>query len=170
MVMIPLLLVIVLSQIIQNEVKFISFLASGMLIWNLSFGLIPLRSYDLDNCNALSKKILATEKEQKKQLFVLFNKPRIENEAKYYAGKYPLNIMSGSQYDNIFSVKSRIDGALSNGISVFTDCPYRPHTLSRERLVLKNDFEDLFSGYNYQKVDSAETLSGKYYLVEISRK
>lgn len=170
MVMIPMLLAIVLSQIAENEYRFIGLLATGMLVWNLSFGLIPLRFYELDNTNTLAAKVLAAQKENKPQLYILFNKPRVENEVKYNVGDYPKNIISGIQRDSLCTITSRIDDALAKNIPVLTDCINRPHTISRESLVVSNDYANLFAGYKYQKVDSVQTLTGKYFLYLISRK
>lgn len=170
MVMIPILLVIVLSQIIQNETKFIGLLASGMLVWNLSFGLIPLRFYELDNSNSLSARVLTTKNDEKQPLYILFNKPRVENEVKYYTGNYPNNIISGIQRDSLVVLKARIDNALAKGIPVFTDCINRPRTLSRENLVISTDYRNLFTDYMQVKEDSAQTLTGKYFLYLISKK
>jgi len=170
MVMIPLLVVLVLSHLIQNEYRFVGLLASAMLIWNLSFGLIPLRFYELDNSNALVSKVLTSQKEKNQQYYVLFNRPRIENEVKYFTGSYPTNIVSGARYGSISNLTVGINVAIENGIPVLTDCYNRPKTISRETLVFSNDGAELFRGFNLIKVDSIQTLSGKYYLYSMSKK
>ena len=170
LVMIPLLGVIVLSQLISNEIRFIGLFTLGMLLWNFSVGLLPLHFYNLDNSNALSVRVIKGNKEATQPLYVLFNRPRIENEVEYNKGYSPKNLVSGLQYDDINAVKTRINDALANGIPVITDCYNRPCTLSRETLVVSNNYENLFSDYRHQKIDSVETLTGKYYLYSVIRK
>ncbi len=108
MVMVPLLFVIVLSQLISNEIRFIGLFALGMLIWNLSIGLFPLHFHNLDNSNVLSTQIIKGQKNANQPLFVLFSKPRVENEVEYFTGSYPKNLVTGIQYDDINLVKARI--------------------------------------------------------------
>lgn len=167
MVMIPILLVIVLSQVIQNEARFIGYISVGMLIWNVSLGLIPLYRYPLDSNINISAKVLESQLQQKKQLFVLFNKPGVENKVKYHTGEYPKNIISGTQ-DSINHIKQRINQALAGDTIVLTDCINRPKTLSRETLVVSKDCNSLFTDFIATKVDSIETLSGRYFLYSIS--
>jgi len=170
MVMIPILLAIVLSQMVQNEVRFFGFIVAGMVVWNLILGLIPLNRYSLDSNSRMSKNVLESQANGTKQLFVLFNKPGVENRVKYYTGDYPLNVVSGIQYDSTAILKQRINIAIENDTIVFTDCIDRPTTLSRETIVIPKSGNDLFGGYNQRKVDSIQTLTGKYYLTAISLK
>ena len=170
LVMIPLLTVIVLAQLISNEIRFVRFLALGMLIWNLSVGLLPLHFYNLDDSNILSAQVIKNQNEAKQPLYVLFSRPRIENEVEYHTGVYPKNLITGIQYDDVNIVKARVNEALENGLPVFTDCYNRPRTISRETLVVQNKYETQFSEYHYQKVDSIESLTGKYYIYSITKK
>ena len=170
MVMIPLLSVIVLSQLISNEIRFIGLFSLGMLLWNFSVGLLPLHFYSLDNSNVLSAQIIRGHKDVIQPLYVLFSRPRIENEVEYYTGRHPQNLVTGIQYDDINAVKARIDETIAKGIPVLTDCYNRPHTISRETLVVSNNYEKLFSDYCHQKVDSIQTLTGWLYLYSVTRK
>lgn len=170
LVMIPILLAIVLSQIVQNEIRFIGFVATGMLIWNITLGLIPLNRYSLDSNTIMFNKVLESQLNQKKQLFVLFNRPGVENRVKYFTKECPNSLITGTQYDSIDFVIRRISHALANDSIVYTDCINRPKTLSREVLVVSIDNNNLFSGFNLMKVDSFQTLTGKYYINAISAK
>ncbi len=170
LVMIPLLAVIVLAQLISNEIRVVQSLALGMLIWNLSVGLLPLHYYNLDDSNILSARVVNGQKEVKQPLYVLFSKPRIENEVEYHTGEYPKNLVTGIQYDDVNNVKQRINEALEKGLLVFTDCYNRPYTISRETLVVENEYENQFSEYYHQKVDSIESLTGRYYFYSVIKK
>lgn len=170
LVMIPLLLVIVMAQLMSNEIRFIRFLTLGMLIWNLSIGLLPLHYLNLDNSNILSSKIIESQNEVNQPLYVLFSRPRIENEVKYHTGEYPQNFVTGIQYEDVNLIKAKINKALEKGVPVFTDCYNRPKTISRETLVLENEYETEFSEYFHQKVDSIESLTGRYYIYSLIKK
>lgn len=165
-VMIPILLIIVLSQIIQNEVRIIGFIALSLFVWNVSVGLIPLNTNSLDSNRTISEYILQ-DKNSSKCLFILFNKPCVENRVKYFSGKYPKNVMSGTQYKNIEVLKTRILSAIEKDTVVLTDIYKRPKTISRENLLLGRNIETLFDGFSIQKRDSVKTLTGKYFISEI---
>jgi hypothetical protein len=168
MVMIPFLLAIILSQITSGEARFVGFVSLGMLTWNLTLGLLPLHRNELDSNRKMSDMVLASQQNKKKELFVLFNKPAVENRVKYFMGDYPKNIVSGIQYDNPNKIKQRISNASSNDTTVYADCINRPTTLSRETMTITNKSE-LFGGFKIVRVDSFKTLTGKYYLYAISK-
>lgn len=169
MVMIPVLLVIIFSQIIQNEIRVIAILSAGILLWNLSVGLIPLNKYRLDNSSEIAEIIIRRNTEGCGVLFILFNKPGVENEVKYYTGSYPGRIISGIKKDSADHIRIRIDDALMKGDTIITDCISRPKTLSRERYILSSDYSNLFNGYKLIPVDSSNCLMGRYYLYRVVR-
>ncbi len=166
MVMIPFLLAITFAQIIKNDLKYLSFIATGMLIWNISVGLIPLHFFDLDNSRFISTRIVDGQKNTLNELYILFNKPRVENEVKYYTGYYPQNIVSGTTNGERSTI-DLIKKAIADGGKVCTDLINRPRTLSRENWFITPYCDSLFTGYNQVKTDSTTTLSGKYYLYRI---
>lgn len=170
MVMIPLLLSIVLSQVLKDEIKFIGLITAAMFVWNISFGLIPLNFYNLDNNRTIAAQVIKDQKESTPPLYILFNRPRVENEVEYHLGYCPKNLVTGIQYEDIKEVKEKIDEALFRGVLVYTDCINRPKTLSRETLTITNTFEEKFSEYTFSKADSINTLTGKYYLYSITKK
>ncbi|MHC1703413.1 MAG: hypothetical protein AB9846_05845 [Tenuifilaceae bacterium] len=170
LVMIPILLVLILSQITQKEVRMIGFLSAGMLIWNISFGLIPLNNFSVDSNRFVSEKVLESQTNQKKSLFIVFNKPAVENRVKYYTGNYPKNVISGFQFNDIKSAQERIILALEGDTIVITDCINRPKTLSRETILIQTNANELFFGFETTMTDSVETLSGNYFLYRISTK
>lgn len=170
MVMVPILLAIVLSQLVQNEVQFFGFIAAGMVVWNVTLGLIPLHGFSLDSNRIMSNRILEGRENRQKQLFILFNKPGVENQVKYFTGDYPKNVVSGIQINDQPTLKQRIDIALQNDTAVITDCINRPSTLSRETLVTSIKKNELFDAYSQTTSDSVQTLTGKYFIYTISAK
>jgi len=170
MVMIPILLAIVLSQVMENEIRFLGLTAAGMFIWNISLGLVPLNRYILDSNRHMSKIIIEGKQNTKKQFFVLYNKPNVENRVEYITGVAPSNIISGSQFDDINRVKQKICKALANDSIILTDCINRPKTLSRETLIDTSDFKTLFKDYHIKRLDSIQTITGKYYVHQIMLK
>jgi len=118
----------------------------------------------------MSLLILKGQENKSKQLFVLYNKPAVENRVKYFSGDYPKNVISGNPLKNQEILKQRIVNALQNDTLVITDCINRPITISRETFVNTKNKTDLFDGYNQTKTDSVATLTGRYYIIRISVK
>lgn len=164
MVMLPFLLAIGLSSLLKNEIRIVGFIAGGMLIWNLSLGLVPLKTYNLDGNTLTARSI--EKADSTKTLFIVFNKPAVENQVRFYVGNYPNNIISATQTLNYIGVRNAIEEALYNGKEVYTDCLFRPQTISRESLTIEFNPE-IFAGFETKKVDSITTISGKYYIVKL---
>jgi hypothetical protein len=164
MVMLPFLVAIILSKILSNEILLVGYIALAIFVWNISFGLIPLSRHSIDGNGMVA---IAVEKSNSTQtLFVVFSKPSIDNQVRYYNGNYPTNTISATQTKDTGDVVEAIYIALSNGQTVYTDCIDRPKTISRESLTMVSNLQ-VFSGFHQQKVDSIKTLTGKYYLVKL---
>jgi hypothetical protein len=166
MVILPFFGAITLSNSLKNEVRLVGSLAAGMFFWNLVFGLIPLNRYELDGTAMLVNVIIEKQEEGSKPLFVVYNKPAIENQVKFNTGQYPLNLISATQNANLMEVSQAIEKAHSEGRAVYTDCLFRPKTVSRESLTV-NLNKNFFLGFETQKIDSVNTLTGIYYIVKI---
>jgi hypothetical protein len=166
MVMLPFLVVLIISQILTNEVRLVGFLGIAMLIWNISFGLIPLNRFELDGNQMVVNYIQKENTQKGETLFVVYNKPAVDNRVKHYSGANPQNTISATQVKDFSEVTLAIDSAIINGKVVYTDCLLRPKILSRESFVLKNN-DEIFKGLNFQKVDSVKTLTGEYFLVKL---
>ncbi len=164
MVMLPFLVAIILSKILSNEIRIVGFLAIAMLVWNISFGLIPLNRHSIDGSRMVAKAI--GESDSTQTLFVVFNRPSIDNQVRYYNGNYPTNTISATQAKEIEDVVKTIHVALRNGQSVYTDCINRPKTTSRESLTI-SDNSVMLNCFHQQKVDSVKSLTGKYYLFKL---
>jgi len=135
-----------------------------MLVWNISFGLIPLNRHSIDGSRMVAKAIVESDSTQ--TLFVVFNRPSIDNQVRYYNGNYPTNTISATQAKEIEDVVKTIHVALRNGQSVYTDCINRPKTISRENLTI-SDNSVVLNCFHQQKVDSVKSLTGKYYLFKL---
>jgi hypothetical protein len=166
MVMLPFLMALTLPFFLSSETSVVSYIASGMLIWNITLGLIPLNNKILDSSKMVVSKVTGTD--QCKTFFVVFNKPLIENIVKYQTKRMPSNVVSGINKVDVKEIKIIIEASLNAGKAVYTDCLSRPNTLSRES-ILTDTRNDIFEGYTLVKVDSLETISGKYYLTQVKR-
>ena len=165
MVMLPFLGAIILSRVLSNEIRFIGFLAIAMLVWNISFGLIPLSRHSIDGSGMVANAVVELDATQ--TLFVVFSKPSIDNQVRYYKGNYPTNTISATQTKEMEDVVEAIYIALNKGQSVYTDCIDRPKTISRESLTISGNSE-IFDGFHQQKVDSVKTLTGKHFLIKLN--
>lgn len=165
MIMLPFLMALTLPFIVLTEARVISYIASGMLIWNIVLGIAPLHSNGLDSTKMVASKVISTD--ENNTFFVVFNKPLIENFVHYQKGEEPVNVVSGTSKVDENGIKMKIKVALNEGKAVYTDCLFRPKTLSRESILTENR-DDIFEGYTLVKVDSIETISGKYYLTQVS--
>lgn len=164
MVMLPALFVIVLSGISKNETRLIGYAALGMLVWNLSFGLMPLHFMPLDGSRMVVNQIVSNQS----SFAWVFNKPHIENQVEYATNKKVNSIEGfvGVDKDHFYG---KTDSLLSMGVSVYTDCYKRPKTLSRENIFFNANAE-LFNNYCLVVVDSCSSLTGTYYLTRILKK
>lgn len=167
MVMMPFLLAIVFATVLQNHVKFIGFLAAGLLIWNLSVGVIPLNQHDVDDNHMMTKHLLnSLEKRGGAYYFVIYNRPGTINTVRYFSGVHYERNFKGAESGNNNNLKKSIDSLLVQKIPVFTNCINRPSTLSRA-YVIHGDNSAFYSGYNAIPADSVQTLSGKFYLYQL---
>jgi hypothetical protein len=165
MVMLPFLVAPIIAVLLVNDIRCITFLAVGILLWNVCFGLFPLNRYQIDGNKMVADHITMSQNKFSNH-YIVFSKPAIDNRVRYLTGDYPKNTISATQDDNVEHIKDLIRSELDKGNSVYTDCLFRPHTLSRESLT-QNTNENLFKGFGYHKIDSLKTLTGIYYLVKL---
>ncbi len=168
MVMLPFLMAISLSIMLSKEGTALILVSLGMFAWNLFLGLVPLKSYAIDGYSMVAKNIYKEMDSNDKAVFVLFNKPAVENQVKYYTGQNPDSMYVDIRKISKAKIQQEIELALNSEKRVYTDCLFRPNTLSRESLTTSAD-GSVFYPFATSKIDSASTLSGKYYLVEISK-
>ncbi len=166
MVMLPFLLTIFMSIVLINEVRFLLLLSLGMLIWNIFYGLYPLNQFTLDGVGLVKNHIVKNNDSE--GLYILFNKPHIENVVYYEMQNNRINYISGTYNVSPGVLMATVDSALKKGSKVYTDCLYRPKTWSRESLTLSSQLD--FSAYKAEKIDSINTITGRYFLVQLMKR
>jgi hypothetical protein len=169
MVMLPFLFSIVFSEFSRNEIRPLYYLVSGLLIWNLSFGIVPLAKDCADGDEMVAEFLMEDRQDRgDNSLFVIFNLHRVANMVGYYESHYSLkNLKSIEEFESKKEVISEIKKALKSDKIIYTDCIDRPATISRASLLI-NNYQGAFEGFQKEKVDSSLTLSGKYYLYKIT--
>ncbi len=169
MVMLPMLLFLMVYDSFKIHSKIILHLALIMLIWNISFGLIPSHFIDFQK----QSKILDFMNKQKRASFILSDDVLIQNILYYESGigwntniyKSPSALKSWNKSPVLLS--NKIDSCRSANINVYTDCIDEPSVMSR-KIYLQNDENDLFfEDYLIQKSDSINTFYGIKYFYKI---
>lgn len=167
MVMLPFLIAIVMSAISINEEKFLGFFAVGLFIWNFSLGLYPLNKYVVDdNAFVVSNYIKSVHENKENSFYIVYNRPETSNTVEYITGQGTRGNMAGLSNLLKKDLSHFIDSLHSQDINIYTNCINRPATLSRAHIVL-GDQTSYFSNCYLLKVDSVETLSGKYFLYKV---
>lgn len=142
-------------------------LPAGLLIWNLSVGVIPLNQHDVDDNHMMAKHLLnSLEKTGGAYYFVIYNRPGTIHAVRFFSGVHYERNFKGDVSGNNNDLKIAIDSLLDKNIPVFTNCIHRPSTLSRA-YVIHGAHSTFYSGYNAIPADSVETLSGKFYLYQL---
>jgi hypothetical protein len=170
MVMLPFLMAIVLSRGVKNAAGFLVYLVIGLLVWNMAFGLIPLSNKSVNGNMMVAETILTRQMSTHKSSYILFNRAQIGNIIEYYNDTIDRdNLRYIVEFNNNEEVKSFISGELQAGKAVHTDCVDRPFTVSRSSLLI-DDQREAFEGFEIYRVDSTVSLSGIYYLSQLSSK
>ncbi len=160
LVILPVLVSIILINVENLSKVALSLIVMGILIWNISFGLLPLKYKTLDDSRMVVDHI---EKNTAKSAYILHNLPRIENELNYKGNKYNAILVKYNQ--QAISFADSINTLLKNGYSVYTNAYNRPKTLSREDMVSDTDStRNPFEQFRAVAVDSANSITGRYYL------
>jgi hypothetical protein len=169
MVMIPAVAFMILMVLTVNYEKFFLFIASGMLLWNISYGLIPLSAGRGDSAKFL------LEKSAGDNLIISSDDQLLISYGYYETGKreYTNILKSPSAYRlkgyEPGSLEMRIDSALLQGRSVYTDC-IGETPLSRASIVAGESDSEFFS--RYEAVTEKEWYSrrGAVYVKRITGK
>jgi len=150
MVMIPFLIPLFLPFYFEVNFKSIKYLSIAMLLWNLSFAIIPNHIYDYYN----NDKLIEIIKNNPKKIFLLREKNKIINEYFYKNGK----TLSNRVFDKSEDLKF-----LKNKM-VYTDILTKKMPYSRASIVEKD--EDIkFTFINHIK--QIPCFLGTYYIDEI---
>ena len=170
MVMLPYLVALVLSEMGDVSDRFFIYLALGLFSWNLFFGLIPLSKREINGDRMVAEKILADSLVSDLEVYILFNRPQVRNMIEYYKDSLPPDILRYIvEFEKESDLTSYIQEQLQLGRKVYTDCVDRPGTLSRASLLIK-DHGEAFTLFEKQKIDSVQSLSGRYYLTRLTLK
>lgn len=170
MVMIPAITFLILMVMTVNYERFFLFIASGMLIWNISYGLLPLSSGSGD-----SEKFLLEKSAGGGNLIISSDDQLLISYGYYETGKreYTNILKSPSAYRlkgyDPGSLAMRIDSALLQGRSVYTDC-IGEAPLSRASIIAGETDSEFFS--RYETVTEKEWYSrrGAVYVKRITGK
>ncbi|WP_010424217.1 hypothetical protein [Anaerophaga thermohalophila] len=157
-----------LSKLYTDEHKALFYLVAGLLIWNLSFGLIPMSVKDVNGDKMVAEFILDnSDSNNNEDVYILFLRPRIGNMVEYYNDSPVFeNLLFIETFEDNEGIESFIRKTLASGKSVYTDCVDRPFTVSRASMLI-NTHKEVFSKFNLDRVDSVSSLSGIYYLTQI---
>ena len=134
---------------------------SLMLIWNLTYGIIPLFAYQMTDAHQMTKLI----KEQPNAIFIVRN----YDTRNIFDYKYGIN-----NYDKIIPddqiKKKDIDSLLYRNILVYTNSIDAPKVINRRTFSNITIEEGLFDNYRHTKIDSFPTFYGYYYLNKLDLK
>lgn len=125
-----------------------------IFIWNVYFGLIPLR---FENTNKVDAQTNFTQKHQN-DYFIWSNKPLVENILNYQNGFY-------KTYN--FTKSDSVAKLLSKGENLYTDLQNEQTNFSREAILNKNLKNKSLEGFQLYKVDSFMNLYGINYIYQI---
>lgn len=166
MAMLPALLAIVLSVIIDINPKALVITALGMLAWNITIGLIPLKYYTLDGSSMVVNSILANP-QPSKSAYLLHSEQRIKNELEYRQISQKPVLLGRARY-NTQQLTDSLEVLLEEGFAVYTDDYLRPQTVSREYIVEDHPAsDDLWAPFRLIPCDSVVTLTGTYSLYRV---
>lgn len=168
MVMLPLLFIIMVSVLFERSSTMIMLLASGMLVWNVFYGLVPLNGQSFGTEKYLAGKAL----DGSNNLVISSDDQRLKSIIYYETGNNnAYNVLrspailrlKGLDYEDL---RQAIDSVLASGGGVYTDCIGKV-PLSRAAISEGEAGNDFFSSYINKIVFSAPSLTGAGSVVKI---
>ncbi len=172
MVMVPFLGFLLLFSKIKIRDRSMILLGIALLVWNVSYGLIPRNNFEFTNYTMLESRIKKTPD----ATFVLKSDQQVISRLYYQSGieVYPQIIKSPSSLirrgRNVEDLHSKLDKCISRGEQIYTDCVEYPGILSRQWVIDVGEDDYFFTEYEYEPVDSVETLFGTFFLHRIARR
>lgn len=171
MVMLPVLVFIIVSDLTKSPEKFLLFILSSMLLWNISYGLIPQGINDGKQEEYLVSRDLAGEN----TIIIASDDQLIKSMIYYETGikdrgsvlMPPARMKMAGLTPGVLEAK--IDSALAAGCEVLTDCIERK-PVSRLSLTEGSENRRFFAKYESIQVFSAETIKGGKSVSVIKRK
>ena len=171
MVMLPLLLLLIINGLIYIKPAIYLILGISILIWNLSFALIPNHFYDFQN----QEKMIQLINNKKDAIFILSDDVLVQNMIYYGTGirwntkiyKSPASLKQLNKSTEI--LRAKIDSCLLNNIKIITDCIDEPKVMSRKQYLSANENELFFKDYSFVKIDSVCSLIGIKHISSINK-
>jgi arginine utilization protein RocB len=166
--MVPFIVSIIIASVGTITPVRIMFVALAMLVWNLSYGLLPNYFLSLNANAQLRDEILKNPD----KLFIVEDKVQIANEVFYFKGFYPNNILYCPSY---YKLKNKSDQELVDMLrncidkkkEILTDCVCNEKIFSRASY-LKGDIDrSFFSKYTIVPFDSMNTDVGMKKLCKV---
>lgn len=158
MVMFPFLGLVVTSRLIYNcHFRYISY---TLLAWNFCFGIMPQNLFQWTD----EKFVLKKYTENTSDLFILTNKPHVENMNFYATGidPAPRILKNPAALPDSISLTDSISTYIKKGAKVYTNCIQTSAYTSRKTMVENNSSDkDFFSNY-YLDVSDSVALPGMY--------
>ncbi len=162
MVMLPFALSIFIFAKYKIKTKVISYLAIGVFIWNVSFGLIPYRflviNSDIPMANYMAK--------NPNEFYYLRDRVKTLNILRYYYPNTTYN-MAASAYPKEVKI---FEEWVESGKTVLTDVIKTTLPMSRGKILSNTDFDYLKNKYTLSETDRIEYDLGVLYITKISRK
>lgn len=161
LVMVPFIFAIILSYTYRYNVASISLILSALLIWNVAFGIIPLKLWKADTAQMVYEH--ATSHLNECSVYVVQNKQKVQNMLYYNGLHEKVNLISPTE-----AIGGTLDTLLANGYTVFTDIVNRPLlTTSDYFMKLGYNPRYVLDGYNILPETSRLTLNGNMWLYKI---
>ncbi|GGK69492.1 hypothetical protein GCM10011405_16990 [Rufibacter glacialis] len=161
MVMVPWLMAVLLACGTYHRSRALFLAGSGLLVWNLSFGLVPLHLYSFTNFPCLSQVVL----QQPKATFFLQDENGFDTFFFYHTGHYPAHTYETEAAPEVLTQALAV--ARAQGQPVLTDFNQEPAVLSRKWFVARPFAASFFKNYRLTPIASCPTFygAGPLYLV-----
>lgn len=169
MVMIPVLIYILFVMGYSGTEKFMTRLVAGMLVWNLSYGLIPLTLSSHAASDFLCDKSLSQENpviiaaDDQSIISMIYYRTGSKDVKNIYKSPAVLNIMGkdSGELENI------IDSALVHGQNIYTDCA-GTDPVSRATILEGPTNREFFSNYETEVVFTRKSVTGLKEIIRIT--
>ncbi|OQX97495.1 MAG: hypothetical protein B6I20_12490 [Bacteroidetes bacterium 4572_117] len=166
MVMLPILSLFVAITYVELNNTFYKNLGIAILIWNMSFAVLPNYIFDYKN----NKQIINYIETKTKHYFILSEDVLIQNKIYYQTGipwnGYILKSPAGNKINgkNLSELSLQIDSLLKQNKTIYTDCIDEPVVFNRAAYLSANENNLFFKNYHNIKVDSFQTFAGTKYI------
>ncbi|MCK4700575.1 MAG: hypothetical protein KAT38_09580, partial [Bacteroidales bacterium] len=160
MVMIPFLGFLLLFSTIKIRDRSMILFGIALLVWNVSYGLIPRNNLEFTHYTMLESWI----KKNPDATFIIKSDQQVISRLYYQSGVefYPQIIKSPSsliqQGMSVTGLYSKLDTLITRENQIYTDCVEYPGILSRQGVIDTGKDDCFFTEYEYEPVDSVETL------------